>query len=201
MLQPTDCLVTTLLKHAWQRYLTAIFVVELFFNQIAGINSRTATLLKRSLRRGGFFVNTLEFSALLQKGLTWALFSSVFDKIASFVLQGLNLIKTFSIIDFFLKIFLRQLFFDTYWGKNLWWSFFIEELQSGHCKDTTLLKKLHHRRFPEKSPNFRNHLFFRKIFISVKEWNYMKDYLKVRREAKGSERLLPFSQNIKHLLE
>ena len=61
---------TTLLKNAWQRYLTAIFVVELFFNQIAGTNSRLATLLKISLRRGGCFVNTLEFSALLQKGLT-----------------------------------------------------------------------------------------------------------------------------------
>ena len=60
----------TLLKNACQRYLTAIFVVELFFNQIVGMNSRPATLLKRSLRRGGFFVNTLEFSALLQKGLT-----------------------------------------------------------------------------------------------------------------------------------
>ena len=60
----------TLLKNAWQRYLPAIFVVELFFNQIAGVNSRLATLLKRSLRRGGCFKNTLEFSALLQEGLT-----------------------------------------------------------------------------------------------------------------------------------
>ena len=60
----------TLLKNAWKRYLRAIFLVELFFNQIAGINCRPATLLKRILRRGGFFVNTLEFSAILQKGLT-----------------------------------------------------------------------------------------------------------------------------------
>ena len=59
----------TLLKNTWQRYLTATFVVELFFNQIARINSRPATLPKRSFRRGGFFVNALEFSALLQKGL------------------------------------------------------------------------------------------------------------------------------------
>ena len=116
-------------------------MVELFFNQIAGINSRPATLLKISLRWGGFSVNTLEFSALLQTGLTWALLSSTFDKISGFVLQGLNFIKTFSIIDFFLKIFfLRQLLFDTYCGKNLWWSLFIEELQSGHCRHTTLLK-------------------------------------------------------------
>ena len=59
---------TTLLKNAWQRYLEAIFVVELFFNQTAGINSRLATLMKRSLRRVGCFVNT--FSAFIQKGLT-----------------------------------------------------------------------------------------------------------------------------------
>ena len=67
-LQAIDCMPTTLLKNAWQTYLTAINVVELFANQIAGINSRPATLLKRSIRRGGFFVNTLEFSALLQRG-------------------------------------------------------------------------------------------------------------------------------------
>ena len=69
-LQPIDCMAKTLLKIGWQRYLAAIFVVELFFNQIAGINSRPATLPKTSLRGGGRFVNTLEFSALLQKGLT-----------------------------------------------------------------------------------------------------------------------------------
>ena len=48
-LQPIDCMPTTLLKNTWQRYLTAIFVVDLFFNQIGGINSRPATLMKRSL--------------------------------------------------------------------------------------------------------------------------------------------------------
>ena len=69
-LHPINCMPTTLLENAWQRYLTAIFVVELFFNQIARINSRPATLVKRSLHQGIFFVNTLEFSALLQKGLT-----------------------------------------------------------------------------------------------------------------------------------
>ena len=45
---------TTLLKSAWQRYLTAIFVVELFFNQIAGINSRPATLLKKASAEENF---------------------------------------------------------------------------------------------------------------------------------------------------
>ena len=56
---------TTLLKNAWQRYLTTIFAVELFFNKITGINSRPATE-----KKGGFFANKLVFSALLQKGLT-----------------------------------------------------------------------------------------------------------------------------------
>ena len=69
-LQPIDCMPTTLLKNTWQRYLTAIFVMELFFNQVAGINTRSAALLKRSHRRGGFFVNKLEFAAFQQKGLT-----------------------------------------------------------------------------------------------------------------------------------
>ena len=55
---------TNLLKNACQRYLTAIFVVELVFNQIAGINSRPATLHKRSLRRGDFFCKYIRiFSA------------------------------------------------------------------------------------------------------------------------------------------
>ena len=42
---------------------------------------------------------------------------------------------------------------------------------------------------------------FRNIFICVKESNYMNDYLKVRRKAKGNEKFLPFSHNINHLLE
>ena len=59
---------TTLLKYAWQIYLTAIFVVELFFNQIAGINCRPANLLKRSLRRGGFFCKYIRiFSASTER--------------------------------------------------------------------------------------------------------------------------------------
>ena len=56
--------------HDIKVYLTDIFVVELFLNEIAGIHSTLATLLKRSHHRGGFLVNALEFSVFPQKGLT-----------------------------------------------------------------------------------------------------------------------------------
>ena len=71
MLQPIDCRPGTLLKNVWQRYLANMFVVELFSNQIAGINSRPAALdlLKRNICQVGFLVNTLEFTALPQKVL------------------------------------------------------------------------------------------------------------------------------------
>ena len=36
-------------------------------------------------------------------------------------------------------------------------------------------------------------IIFRNIFISVEESNDTKDYLKVKREAKGNVRHLPFS--------
>lgn len=49
-------------------------VIESFYNQIAGINSKPATFLKRSLHQGGFPVNILEFSALLKKGRIWSPF-------------------------------------------------------------------------------------------------------------------------------
>ena len=65
------CRPGTLLKNVWQRYLGNMFGMELFLNQTAGINSIPATLdlLKRKLHQGGFLVNILEFTALLQKGL------------------------------------------------------------------------------------------------------------------------------------
>ena len=70
-LHPTDYGPGTFLKNVSQRYLANMFVVELFLNQIAGINSRPGTLdlLKRNLHQAGFLVNTLEFTALLQKRL------------------------------------------------------------------------------------------------------------------------------------
>ena len=133
-----DCRPGTLLKKVWQRYLANMFVVELFLNQIAGTNSRAATLdlLKRNLHQGGFLVNILEFTALLQKGLRWAPF---FDKVIGFA--GSTLLKHWSAIDLFVKIFfLRKLAFDTYSEKDLWRSLFIEDLQSVNCKHVTLLK-------------------------------------------------------------
>ena len=43
-----------------------MLVAELFLNQIVGINSRP---IERNLHQGSFLLNTLEFTALLQKGL------------------------------------------------------------------------------------------------------------------------------------
>ena len=112
--------------------LANMFVMELFLNQIAGINSRPTTidLLKKNLHQGDFLVNILEFTALLQKGLRWPPF---FDKVIGFA--GSPLLKHWSTIDFFIKIFfLGQLTFDSYSKKDLWRSLFIEELQSVNCK-------------------------------------------------------------------
>ena len=39
------------------------------FNKIAGMNSRPAASVKKSLRQGGLPVNILELSELLQEGL------------------------------------------------------------------------------------------------------------------------------------
>ena len=44
-------------------------VMESFFNEIAGMNSRPATSVKKSLHQGCLPVNILELSELLQKGL------------------------------------------------------------------------------------------------------------------------------------
>ena len=44
-------------------------VLESFFNEIAGINSRLASLVKKSLDQRHLPVNILELSALLQEGL------------------------------------------------------------------------------------------------------------------------------------
>ena len=45
-------------------------VLEFLFNEIAGINSRLASLVKKSLHQRYLPLNTLELSALLQEGLT-----------------------------------------------------------------------------------------------------------------------------------
>ena len=45
-------------------------VLESLFNEIAEINSRFASLVKKSLHQRHLPVNTLELSALIQEGLT-----------------------------------------------------------------------------------------------------------------------------------
>ena len=45
-------------------------VLETVFNEIAGISSRLASLVKKSLHQRHLSLNILELSALLQEGLT-----------------------------------------------------------------------------------------------------------------------------------
>ena len=45
-------------------------VLESVFNEIAGINSRLASLMKKSLHQKHLLLNILELSALLQEGVT-----------------------------------------------------------------------------------------------------------------------------------
>ena len=45
-------------------------VLESVFNEITGINSRLASLVKKSLHQRHLPLNLLELSALLQEGLT-----------------------------------------------------------------------------------------------------------------------------------
>ena len=53
-----------------QRPCQKIPVVESVFNKIASMDSRPAFMLKRSFHQGRFSVDTSEFSAILQSGLT-----------------------------------------------------------------------------------------------------------------------------------
>ena len=80
-MQPIVWRPVTLLEKEWQRCLEKTFrnfengylaepIQENVFNKIAGLDSRRATLLKRSFQLGLFPLNTLKFSALLQRGLT-----------------------------------------------------------------------------------------------------------------------------------
>ena len=118
----------------------------------------------KGLHQGGLPVNISELSALLQKGLTWALL--FFYRTELCVLQGCNFIKTLVHHIFFLKIFfLKQLVFGAYSKNNLLWVFFTAKLQSEHCRFVTLLKELHHRNFFEKFLNFCNDLFFANFYL------------------------------------
>ena len=80
--------------------------LESLFNEIAGINSRLASLVKKSLNPRHLPV-ILELLALLQEGLTWALFFSI--KLRAAYCRVATLFRSWSTIDFFLKI----LFFKT----------------------------------------------------------------------------------------
>ena len=87
--------------------------LESLYNEIAGINSSFASLVKKSSHERQLFVNILEFSALLQEGLTGAPF---FQKTEGFVLHGCTLLRSWSTKDFFLKL----LFFKT---ASFWYIF------------------------------------------------------------------------------
>ena len=82
-------------------------VLEFLFNEIAGINSRLASLVKKSPYQRHVPVNILELSALLQEGLTWAPF--FFIKLRAAYYMVATLLRSWSTIDFLLKI----LFFKT----------------------------------------------------------------------------------------
>ena len=85
--QPIDWKPATLSENVLQRYFAEKFSDNLkrvivknplrkplcwspFFNEIAGINSGLASLVKKSLHQRHLHVNILELSALLQKDLT-----------------------------------------------------------------------------------------------------------------------------------
>ena len=70
-----------------------------FFNEIAGINSRLASLMKKSLHERHLPVNILELSALLQDFLTRAPF--FFIKLRAVYYMVATLIRNWSTIDFF----------------------------------------------------------------------------------------------------
>ena len=102
-----------------------------------------------------------------------------FIKLAPVYYRTASLLKRWSTINFFLKIFfLRQLVFSTYYKKNLRYV----SLQECCSLYAVALQP-----------------------ICVEESNYVKDYVEAKRDVKGKGQLLPFlpwvSYNIKHLLE
>ena len=66
--------------------------------------------------------------------------NSGFGKIAEYARQGSTLSKRFYTINILKNVLLKQLIFGTFSEKNLWWSLFIEDVQSVHCRLTTLLE-------------------------------------------------------------
>ena len=142
--------------------------------------------MEKGLHQGGLPANILDLSALLQEGIIWAL---LFWKNWELCTTGLQPLRRWSTIYFFLKIFfLKQLVLDTYSKNNLWWVLFIAKLQSEHCRLVTLLKELHHRIFSEKFSNFCNQLFFA-TFSFMKKQITWKITWKLGKEKLGKGRL------------
>ena len=114
-----------LIRHNLQNPCQNIPVMESVFNEIIGMDSRPAFLLKRSSHQGHFLVDILEFSVLLQSGLMWIPFLVNY-------LQRCTLLKHCCTI--------RQVVFGTFSENNLWWSQFIVDMQSIQCRIAALLK-------------------------------------------------------------
>ena len=72
--QPRDWKLATLSENVLQRYLVENFpktsALESLLNKITAINSKLASLVKKSPHQRHLPVNILELSALLQEGLT-----------------------------------------------------------------------------------------------------------------------------------
>ena len=81
---------------------------EYLLNEIAGINSRLASLVKKSPYQSHLPLNILELSALLQNKVLHEL-RFFFIKLRAVYYMFATLLRSFSAIDFFVKI----LFFKT----------------------------------------------------------------------------------------
>ena len=105
-----------------------VSMVESAFNKIVVIDSRSTTLMKRSFHQGGLSVDKSEFELLLPEGLTWI---PVLVKLSVVHSRAAAFIKTLTHHRLFLKmLYIRQLVFETFSKKNLWWSPSIAYLQS-----------------------------------------------------------------------
>ena len=70
-------------------------------NEIAGINSRLTSLMKKSLHERHLLLHILELSALLQEGVTYALF---FVVLRAALYRVSTLLGSWFTINFFLKM-------------------------------------------------------------------------------------------------
>ena len=113
-------------------------VVEFFFNQTVGINSRPATSSKRNLHQRRFPVNILGLCSTFTEKSNM---SSVFEKNCEFFTTRQKIYKTLPHHRIYSqKIILRQLIFGMYFKYNLWRGLFTAELQSVRFKSVMSLK-------------------------------------------------------------